>query len=34
MSFEIGIGTVITIIGAATVAGWFMKILEWAEGER
>ena len=27
-------GTIITIIGTATVAGWFMKILSRLEGER
>ena len=34
MNFEMGMGTVITIIGTATVAGWFMKILSRLAGER
>ena len=27
-------GTIITIIGTATVAGWFMRLLARLEGER
>ena len=34
MSIEMGIGTVIIIIGTAKVAGWFMRFLSWLEGER
>lgn len=34
MSFEMGIVAVITIIGTAKVAGWFMRFLSWMEGER
>lgn len=34
MSIEMGIGTVITIIGTVKVVGWFMRFLSWMEGER
>lgn len=34
MSFEMGIGVVITIIGTVKVAGWFMRFVAWMEGER
>lgn len=34
MSIEMGIGTVITIIGTVKVAGWFMRLLARLEGKR